>query len=119
MQPISLTDQQFKFGPQFSLSPRLSTVLFFCLAAALLLAIPFAADAVVAGTTTIFDSLKTTTDSAIKPLIGVLIALSVAGGIIFSLMKGSWLFAGLGVAVAGLAYGADLVSSAAGFGALI
>ncbi len=119
MQPISLTNQQFNIAPQFNLSPRVQYLLFFCFAAALMLVIPFAADAVTQGTTTIFDNLKTTTDSAIKPLLGVLIALSVAGGIIFSLMKGSWLFAGMGVAVAGLAYGADVVATAAGFGALI
>ena len=114
MQALSLNANQ-----QSTLSPRVTAFLFFCAAAVLLFVVPFAADAVTAGTATIFDSLKNTTDSAIKPLIGVLIALSVAGGIIFSLMKGSWLFAGLGVAVAGLAYGADLVAGAAGFGALI
>ena len=119
MQPISLTNQQFNIAPQFNLSPRVQYLLFFCFAAALMLVIPFAADAVTAGTTTIFDSLSTTTSDSIKPLLGALIGLATVAGILFAIYKGAWMIAGLGIAVAGLATGATMVSSAAGFGALI
>ena len=114
MQALSLTGDQ-----QSTLSPRVTAFLFFCAAAVLLFVIPFAADAVTAGTTTIFDGLKVTTDDSIKPLIGALIGLATAGGIIFAMLKGAWMYAGMGIAIAGLATGATLVANSAGFGALI
>ena len=43
---------------------------------------------------------------------------SAAGGI-FAIIKGAWLYAGMGIAIAGLMFGAQLVASSSGFGALI
>ena len=70
--------------------------------------------------TTIFDTLSTTTDAAIfGPLGQTIIALAAAAGGLFAILKGAWLLAGLGIAVAGLMFGAQLVANSSGFGALI
>lgn len=71
-------------------------------------------------TTTMFDSLQTTTDASVfGPLGQTIIALAAAAGGIFAILKGMWLMAGLGIAVAGLMFGAQLVAGSSGFGALI
>jgi len=86
---------------------------------AVFLAIAGGADA--GGTaTTIFDGLATATDAAVfGPLGRALIGLASIGGAVFALLKGAWLFAGMGIAVAGLMVGAQMVAGSAGFSALI
>ena len=69
---------------------------------------------------TIFDSLATNTDAAVfGPLGQTIIAGGAAAGGIFAIIKGAWMLAGLGIAVAALMFGAQLVANSAGFGALI
>ncbi len=70
--------------------------------------------------TTMFDTLQTNTDAAIfGPLGQTIIGLGAAAGGIFAIIKGAWLYAGMGIAVAGLMFGAQLVANSSGFGALI
>ncbi len=70
--------------------------------------------------TTIFDTLATTTDASVfGPLGQTIIAGGAAAGGIFAIIKGAWMLAGLGIAVAALMFGAQLVANSAGFGALI
>lgn len=69
---------------------------------------------------TIFDTLATNTDAAVfGPLGQTIIAGGAAAGGIFAIIKGAWMLAGLGIAVAALMFGAQLVANSAGFGALI
>ncbi len=86
---------------------------------AVLLAVAGVADA--GGTaTTIFDNLATATDDAVYGSLGrIVIGLASVGGAIFAIIKGAWLFAGLGIVVAGLMVGAQLVANSSGFSALI
>ncbi len=71
-------------------------------------------------TTTMFDTLQTNADAAIfGPLGQTIIGLGAAAGGIFAIIKGAWLYAGMGIAVAGLMFGAQLVANSSGFGALI
>jgi hypothetical protein len=73
-----------------------------------------------AGVVTIFDSLATNTDAAIfGPLGQTIIAGGAAAGGIFAILKGMWMLAGLGIAIAALMFGAQLVANSSGFGALI
>ena len=77
-------------------------------------------EAATAGTTTIFDTLSTTTDAAVfGPLGQTIIAGGAAAGGIFAIIKGAWMLAGLGIAIAALMFGANLVASSSGFSALI
>jgi hypothetical protein len=70
--------------------------------------------------TTIFDTLATTTDAAIfGPLGQTIIAGGAAAGGIFAIIKGAWMLAGLGIAIAALMFGAQLVANSSGFGAMI
>ncbi len=70
--------------------------------------------------TTMFDSLSTSADAAIfGPLGQTIIGLGAAAGGIFAIIKGAWLYAGMGIAIAGLMFGAQLVAGSSGFGALI
>jgi len=70
--------------------------------------------------TTMFDGLATESDNAVfGPLGQTIIALAAAAGGLFAIMKGSWILAGLGIAVAALMFGAQLVAGSSGFGALI
>ena len=86
---------------------------------AMLLAVAGVADA--GGTaTTIFDGLATATDAAVYgPLGRTVIGLASIGGAFYAISKGAWLFAALGIAVAGLMVGAQLVANSSGFSALI
>lgn len=73
-----------------------------------------------AGVVTIFDTLGTETDNSVfGPLGAAIITLAAAAGGLFAILKGAWLMAGLGIGVAGLMFGAQLVATSAGFGALI
>lgn len=77
-------------------------------------------EAATTGTTTIFDTLSTTTDAAVfGPLGQTIIAGGAAAGGIFAIIKGAWMLAGLGIAIAALMFGANLVASSSGFSALI
>ena len=68
----------------------------------------------------VFDTLATNTDAAVfGPLGQTIIAGGAAAGGIFAIIKGAWMLAGLGIAVAALMFGAQLVANSAGFGALI
>ena len=70
--------------------------------------------------TTIFDTMATATDAAIfGPLGQAIIGIGAAAGGLFAILKGAWLLAGLGIAIAGLMVGAQFVANSAGFGALI
>ena len=70
--------------------------------------------------TTMFDTLSTNADAAIfGPLGQTIIGLGAAAGGIFAIIKGAWLYAGMGIAIAGLMFGAQLVANSSGFGALI
>lgn len=70
--------------------------------------------------TTIFDTLATETDNSIfGPLGQSIIGIAAAAGGIFAVVKGAWMMAGLGIAVAALMFGAQLVANSSGFGALI
>ncbi len=94
------------------------------LLSALLLSLGFfaLATSVEAGgtTTTMFDSLATETDAAIfGPLGQSIIGVAAVAGGLFAVIKGAWLMAGLGIAVAALMFGAQLVAGSSGFGALI
>ena len=86
---------------------------------AMLLAVAGVADA--GGTaTTIFDGLATATDAAVfGPLGRSVIGLASVGGAVFAMLKGAWMFAGMGIAVAGLMVGAQMVAGSSGFAALI
>ncbi len=69
---------------------------------------------------TIFDDLATATDEAIfGPLGQAIIGVGAAAGGLFAIIKGAWMLAGLGIAVAALMVGAQFVANSAGFGALI
>ncbi len=71
-------------------------------------------------TTTIFDSMATETDNSVfGPLGQSIIGIAAAAGGIFAVVKGAWMMAGLGIAVAALMFGARLVAGSSGFGALI
>ena len=77
-------------------------------------------DTVFAGTSAIFDDLGTEADSAVfGPLGQTVIAFAAVGGAIFAIIKGAFMLAGLGIAVAGLMYAANIVIGSAAFGALI
>jgi len=77
-------------------------------------------DTVFAGTSAIFDDLGTEADSAVfGPLGQAVIAFAAVAGAIFAIIKGAFLLAGLGIAVAGLMYAANIVIGSAAFGALI
>lgn len=70
--------------------------------------------------TTIFDTLATETDNSVfGPLGQAIIGGAAAAGGLFAVLKGAWLMAGLGIAVAALMFGARLVAGSSGFGALI
>ena len=73
-----------------------------------------------AGTNVVFDDLATETESAIFGPLGqaVVFVGALAGGII-ALLKGAWLFAGMGIAIAGLMYGSQVVAGASTFSALL
>jgi len=80
------------------------------------------ASSVMAGgtTTTMFDQLATDTDAAVfGPLGQTVIGLGALAGGLFAILKGTWLLAALGIAIAGLMFGAQLVANSSGFGALI
>ena len=58
-----------------------------------------------AGTNAMFDAVATQTNSAVfGPLGQAVIYIGALGGGIFAVMKGAWLFAGLGVGIAGLVF---------------
>ncbi len=80
------------------------------------------ASSVMAGGTTVtmFDQLATDTDAAVfGPLGQTVIGLGALAGGLFAVLKGTWLLAGLGIAIAALMFGAQLVANSSGFGALI
>jgi hypothetical protein len=80
----------------------------------------FLPELVQAGTSAIFDDLGTEADSAVfGPLGQAVIAFAAVAGAIFAIIKGAFLLAGLGIAVAGLMYAANIVIGSAAFGALI
>ncbi len=104
---------------KYSISEHGLTVLFSFILALGIFALSQDVFAVTTGTTTIFDSLATNTTSALGPLGQAIIITAAAAGGIFALIKGAWIMAGMGIAVAGLMFGAKLVAGSAGFGALI
>ncbi len=70
--------------------------------------------------TTMFDSLQTETDASIfGPLGQSIIAMGAAAGGIFAIIKGAWMMAALGIGIAALMFGAQLVANSSGFGALV
>ena len=70
--------------------------------------------------TTMFDGLATEADASIfGPLGQAIIGLGAAAGGIFAVIKGSWILAGMGIAVAALMFGAQLVANSSGFGAML
>ena len=90
------------------------------LLASLLTVMVLLPDIAQAGTSAIFDDLGTEADSAVfGPLGQTVIAFAAVGGAIFAIIKGAFMLAGLGIAVAGLMYAANIVIGSAAFGALI
>ena len=73
-----------------------------------------------AGTSAVFDDLATETEGAVFGPLGqsVVFIGALAGGII-ALLKGAWLFAAMGIAIAGLMYGSQIVAGASTFSALL
>lgn len=73
-----------------------------------------------AGTSAVFDDLATETEGAVFGPLGqsVVFIGALAGGII-ALLKGAWLFAAMGIAIAGLMYGSQVVAGASTFSALL
>ncbi len=70
--------------------------------------------------TTMFDGLATEADASIfGPLGQAIIGLGAAAGGIFAVIKGSWILAGMGIAVAALMFGAQIVAGSSGFGAML
>lgn len=74
----------------------------------------------IAGTSAVFDDLATETEGAVFGPLGqsVVFIGALAGGII-ALLKGAWLFAAMGIAIAGLMYGSQVVAGASTFSALL
>jgi type IV secretory pathway VirB2 component (pilin) len=72
------------------------------------------------GTSAVFDDLATETEGAVFGPLGqsVVFVGALAGGII-ALLKGAWLFAAMGIAIAGLMYGSQVVAGASTFSALL
>ncbi len=102
-----------------SVNGKLQSMLAYLLLSLGLAALATAVDAGGTGTT-IFDTLATETDASIfGPLGQAIIAVGAAAGGIFAIIKGAWMMAGLGIAVAALMFGAQLVANSSGFGALI
>ena len=102
-----------------SVNGKLQSMLAYLLLSLGLAALATAVDAGGAGTT-IFDTLAAETDASIfGPLGHHIIAVGAAAGGIFAIIKGAWMMAGLGIAVAALMFGAQLVANSSGFGALI
>lgn len=73
-----------------------------------------------AGTSAVFDDLATETEGAVFGPLGQAVVFigALAGGII-ALLKGAWLFAAMGIAIAGLMYGSQIVAGASTFSALL
>ena len=73
-----------------------------------------------AGTSAVFDDLATETEGAVFGPLGqsVVFIGALAGGII-ALLKGAWLFAAMGIAIAGLMYGSQIVAGASTFSAVL
>lgn len=75
---------------------------------------------IMAGTNTTFDALEAEADSSVfGPLGRAVIYLACLGGCLFAVIKGAWLMAGLGVAVAGLFYATSLVVETDTFGLVL
>ena len=73
-----------------------------------------------AGSSAVFDDLATETDAAVfGPLGQAVVFIAALAGAIIALLKGAWLFAGMGIAVAGLMYGSQIVAGASTFSALL
>ena len=72
------------------------------------------------GTSAVFDELATETEGAVFGPLGqsVVFIGALAGGVI-ALLKGAWLFAAMGIAIAGLMYGSQVVAGASTFSALL
>jgi hypothetical protein len=85
-----------------------------------LFALALTCEMALAGTSATFTTLEAETNNSVYgPLGKSVIYLSSLGGALFALLKGAWLFAGLGIAVAGMMFGTQLVGNSATFGALI
>lgn len=77
-------------------------------------------ESVVAGTNATFAQLEADAQGAIfGPLGQTVIYVASLGGALMAAVKGAWLFAGLGIAVAGLLFGAQSVANGGGFAGLI
>jgi hypothetical protein len=75
---------------------------------------------VIAGTNQAFTTLEADASGAIfGPLGQTVIYVASLGGALMAAVKGAWLFAGLGIAVAGLMFGAQAVATSGAFGGLI
>ena len=73
-----------------------------------------------AGTSAVFDDLSTETEAAVfGPLGQSVVFVAALGGGIIALLKGAWLFAAMGVAVAGLMYASQIVAGASTFSAVL
>lgn len=102
---------------------KLNTVEKYLVATFKVLGLPIAvlfSEMAMAGTSATFSALETETNASVYgPLGKSVIYLSSLGGALFALLKGAWLFAGLGIAVAGMMFGTQLVGTSATFSALI
>lgn len=78
------------------------------------------ADPAFAGTSAVFDDLATESEAAIfGPLGQSVVFVAALAGAIIATLKGAWLFAAMGVAVAGLMYASQIVAGASTFSALL
>lgn len=75
---------------------------------------------IMAGTDATFDALEVQANSVVfGPLGKSVIYVASLGGALMAAMKGAWMFAGLGIAVAGLMFGAQIVAGGAAFSGLV
>jgi len=96
---------------------RLVTVIPAIMFAVLFVATP---EQALAGTSAMFDAVGTDTQAAVfGPLGQAVIYIAALGGGIFAVMKGAWMFAGLGIGVAGLMFLSQTVAGASTFSALL
>jgi len=83
-------------------------------------AVAVGSEALMAGTSAAFATLETDASGAIfGPLGQTVIYVASLSGALIAAVKGAWLFAGLGVAVAGLLFAAQSVATGGAFTGII
>ena len=83
-------------------------------------AVAIGSESLIAGTSTAFASLEADSSGAIfGPLGQTVIYVASLSGALIAAVKGAWLFAGLGVAVAGLLFAAQSVATGGAFTGII